>query len=84
MSQMKTKAVETGRIMYAICWLMMIKELVTFLIIYIKRMLTTMFLIVVFPLVTISYAIDKIGDGKSQAFNNWFKEFVLNVFQMCP
>ena len=80
MTQMKTKAVETGRIMYAVCWLMMIKELVTFLIIYIKRMLTTMFLIVVFPLVTISYAIDKIGDGKSQAFNNWFKEYVLNVF----
>lgn len=80
MSQMREKAIETGRIMYGICWLMMIKELVTFLIIYIKRMLTTMFLIVVFPLVTISYAIDKIGDGKSQAFNNWFKEYVLNVF----
>lgn len=80
MSQMRTKALETGQLMYALCWFLMIKQLVAFLIIYIKRMLTTMFLIVIFPLVTISYAIDKIGDGRSQAFNNWVKEYILNVF----
>lgn len=80
MAEMRLSALKTGRIMYALCWLMMIKELISFLIIYIKRLLTTMFLIVIFPLVMISYAIDKIGDGKSQAFNNWCKEFILNVF----
>ncbi len=80
MSQMKEKALETGQLMYALCWFIMIKELVSFLLIYIKRMLIVMFLIVIFPLVTISYAVDKIADGKSQAFNNWFKEFILNVF----
>lgn len=80
MSQMRTKALETGRIMYAICWFVMIKELVAFLLIYIKRLLITLFLIVIFPLVTISYAVDKIGDGKSQAFNKWFSEYILNVF----
>ena len=80
MSQMRTKALETGQLMYALCWFLMIKQLVAFLIIYIKRMLTTMFLIVIFPLVTISYAVDKIGDGRSQAFNNWVKEYILNVF----
>lgn len=80
MSQMRTKALETGRIMYAICWFVMIKELIAFLLIYIKRLLITLFLIVIFPLVTISYAVDKIGDGKSQAFNKWFSEYILNVF----
>ena len=80
MSIMRQNALETGRIVYALCWFIMIKELVGFLITYMKRLLTTMFLIVIFPLVTISYAIDKIGDGKSQAFNNWVKEFILNVF----
>ncbi len=80
MSQMRTKALESGRIMYAICWFVMIKELVAFLFIYIKRLLVTLFLIVIFPLVTISYAVDKIGDGKSQAFNKWFSEYILNVF----
>ena len=40
----------------------------------------TAFLITIFPLVTLSYAIDKIADGKSQSFNKWNKEFILNVF----
>lgn len=80
MAKMKENALETGKLMYVLCWFLMIKELVAFLIIYLKRVLTTLFLIVVFPLVTISYAIDKIADGKSQAFNTWMKEFILNVF----
>lgn len=80
MAEMKERALDTGKIMYVLCWFLMIKELVAFLIIYLKRVLTTLFLIVVFPLVTISYAIDKIADGKSQAFNTWLKEFILNVF----
>lgn len=31
------------------------------------------------PLVTITYSIDKAGDGKAQAFSTWMKEFMLNV-----
>lgn len=50
-----------------------------FLIMYIKRMLTIGFLIVISPLITITYSIDKMGDGKSQALNAWLKEFVFNV-----
>ena len=80
MSIMRQNALETGRIVYALCWFLMLKELIGFFIIYIKRLLITLFLIVIFPLVAISYAIDKIGDGKSQAFNKWVKEFILNVF----
>ena len=37
-------------------------------------------LIMIFPIVMITYAIDKIGDAKSQAFGNWVKEFLVNVF----
>jgi hypothetical protein len=37
------------------------------------------FLILISPLITISYAIDKMGDGRAQALNNWFKEFIYNV-----
>ena len=46
---------------------------------YIKRMLTVGFLIVIAPLITITYSIDKMGDGKSQALNAWLKEFIYNV-----
>ena len=52
---------------------------ILFLIMYIKRMLTIGFLIVISPLITITYSIDKMGDGKSQALNAWLKEFVFNV-----
>lgn len=55
-------------------------QLITLIIHYYKRLLMTGFLITIFPLVTVSYAIDRIADGKSQSFNKWNKEFILNVF----
>ncbi len=50
-----------------------------FLLTYIKRMLTIAFLIIIAPLITITYSIDKMGDQKAQALNTWLKEFMLNV-----
>jgi len=50
-----------------------------FVLSYIKRMLTIGFLIIIAPLITITYSIDKIGDGKAQALNTWLKEFVYNI-----
>ena len=51
----------------------------SFLIFYIKRMLTLAFLIIISPIVTITYSIDKMGDNQSQALNKWVKEFVYTV-----
>lgn len=50
-----------------------------FLISYIKRMLVLAFLIIISPLITITYSIDKMGDQKAQALNTWLKEFMYNV-----
>ena len=50
-----------------------------FLVTYIKRMLTIGFLIIISPLITITYAIDKVKDAKAQALNTWLKEFMFNV-----
>lgn len=50
-----------------------------FLIMYLKRVIITAFLIIISPLITITYSIDKMGDGKSQALNNWLKEFTYNI-----
>ena len=47
---------------------------------YFKRLITVGFLILISPLVTITYSIDKIGDGKAQAFSVWFNELAINVF----
>ena len=47
---------------------------IKFLIAYIKRFCEMLFLIIISPLVTVTYAIDKVGDNKAQAFSTWFKE----------
>lgn len=60
-------------------YIILVGMTIMFLIMYIKRMLTIGFLIVISPLITITYSIDKMGDGKSQALNAWLKEFVFNV-----
>lgn len=47
---------------------------------YFKRIITVGFLILIAPIVTITYPIDKIGDGKAQAFTVWFSELSVNIF----
>jgi len=63
----------------AICYLILVGMTFVFLLAYLKRMITIGFLIVIAPLVTITYSLDKIGDNKSQALNTWFKEFIYNI-----
>ena len=63
----------------AICYLVLVGMTLVFLLSYLKRMITVGFLIVIAPLVTITYSIDKMGDNKSQALDTWLKEFVYNI-----
>lgn len=51
-----------------------------FFFLYLKRMLTVGFLIVISPLITITYSIDKAGDNQAQAYQTWMKEFLVNIF----
>lgn len=46
---------------------------------YINRMIRVAFLIIISPLITITYSLDKMGDGKAQALNTWLKEFVTSI-----
>ena len=64
---------------YAFIYLMTTAMLLLFLITYIKRMITICFLAMIAPLITITYSIDKAGDGKAQALGKWMGEFVFNV-----
>lgn len=59
-------------------WVLLFTQLKLFWL-YMKRVLMTGFLIVISPLITITYALDKVGDGKAQSFFVWFKEFTVNV-----
>lgn len=50
-----------------------------FFIAYLNRMIKIGFLIIISPLIAITYSIDKMGDGKAQALNNWLKEFTYTI-----
>ncbi len=50
-----------------------------FFIAYLNRMFKVAFLIMISPLITITYSIDKIGDGKAQALGNWLKQYISTV-----
>jgi hypothetical protein len=46
---------------------------------YFNRMLKLAFLVIISPLITLTYSIDKMGDGKAQALGAWLKEFVYTI-----
>lgn len=52
---------------------------IKFFLAYFKRTLTVFFLTIISPFITVTYPIDKIGDGKAQAFESWLKEYLINV-----
>lgn len=61
---------------YLITYVAIVVLTFIFLIMYIRRMITVAFLILISPIITITYSIDKLGDGKSQALNTWFRKFM--------
>ena len=64
---------------YTIMYVALVIYTVIFTFLYYKRFLYTAFFTMIAPLVALTYPIDKIGDGKAQAFNMWFKEYTMNV-----
>ena len=59
---------------------MLVYNQVKFFLAYLKRFLSTAFLLIISPLVTLTYAIDAVGDGKAQAYNAWLKNIMYNIF----
>lgn len=64
---------------YAIIYMTLVIYTVMFLIIYLKRVIYMAFLTMIAPLVALTYPIDKISDGKAQAFDAWLKEYAYNL-----
>lgn len=62
-----------------IVYCMLIWQTLGLFIAYFNRMIKLAFLIIISPLISITYSIDKIGDGKAQALGNWLKEFVFTI-----
>lgn len=64
---------------YTIIYIVLVIYTYIFTFIYFKRFLYMAFFTMIAPLVALTYPIDKVGDGKAQAFNLWFKEYTMNL-----
>lgn len=62
-----------------VIYCMLVWQTIALVISYFMRMLKLAFLVLISPLITITYSMDKIGDGKAQALGIWLKEFVFTV-----
>lgn len=67
------------KIAYEVMYIMLIVFSIRFTIIYLKRMLYIAFLTMISPIVVMMYPIDKLGDGRSQSFEMWLKEYIFNA-----
>ena len=68
-----------GWLLYGGFYCMLVFSQLQIFIFYMGRLLKVAFLIIISPLVCVTYSIDKIKDGKAQAFGNWIKEFAIAV-----
>lgn len=64
------------KIGYTILYIALTVYTVYFAFVYLKRLLMIAFFTMIAPLVALTYPLDKIKDGKAQAFNYWFKEYM--------
>lgn len=67
------------QVFLTIIYLILLGETMVMLVMYYKRAFMVAFLITIFPLVAMTYVIDKLGDKKAQSFEIWLKEYVVNV-----
>ncbi len=58
---------------------MFVRYTAIFLFQYIKRMVKIAFLIMISPLITVTYSIDKYADKKAQALSSWMTQFTSEV-----
>lgn len=61
---------------YSILYIILTGYTVYFAFVYLKRLVMLAFFTMIAPLVALTYPIDKVKDGKAQAFNYWFKEYM--------
>lgn len=63
-----------------IVYVLMVVQTIIYLFIYIKRFLVTLFLVIISPIIPITYSFDRANGGTAKALNGWLREFMYNVF----
>lgn len=67
------------KIAFFALYVMLVIYSIRFTWVYLKRVVNMAFLTLIAPMVALTYPIDKVSDGKAQAFNMWIKEFTYNA-----
>lgn len=67
------------KFIFLMLYLMLMIYTIRFTWTYLKRVVNMAFLTLIAPFVALTYPIDKVSDGKAQAFNMWIKEFAFNA-----
>lgn len=70
----------TVQLYYGIMYTVFIYYQLKFFIMYLYRTLRVVFYIVIGPLISMGYIIDKANDGRAQTFKRWVREFSLAIF----
>ncbi len=70
---------KVARAGYNIIYVVLVLYTIMFCFTYLKRVIYMAFLTLIAPMVAITYPIDKISDGKAQAFDMWIKEYIFNL-----
>lgn len=82
MARIQAALAESGTLTYigyGMIFLVLVFYTMFFLYTYLRRALYLTFFTIISPLVAMTYPIDKLHDGKAQAFNMWFKEYIFNL-----
>lgn len=69
-----------GKVGYTIMYVAFTAYTVYFVIVYMKRLIMLAFYTLMAPAVALSYPLDKLKDGKAQAFNFWLKDYIFYAF----
>lgn len=64
---------------WKIIYVMLTLYTIRFAWIYLKRVVYIAFLIIIAPLVILTYSIDRFKDGQAQGFNTWLREYLFNL-----
>ena len=73
------KAEGWGKLIYLVMNFVLVFYELKFFIMYLFRVLNIFILIIVSPLMCVTYPIDSIGDGRAQGFNNWFRRILMEI-----
>lgn len=65
---------------FSLIWALLAYFQIKFFFMYLKRLFIIAFLVLISPLITITYSIDKANDNQAQAFKKWISEFLVNLF----